>query len=355
MNTIVDVRCPHCNTILEVPDDLLGQIVSCPFCQNQIKLSASSKRAQAKKIKQNRNQKKTDMSCRDRFFVFVLIIVMVIWYGSYCQNKIDEEGIQEVKEKQEQIIIHYNDNRDSIISEIKKALHDEKYQVVVSKSEKYLVAGDENLKRIYNQACEKMLLTELETLPKYKIVRARDIYKKLLNIVPDNLDYKTNFDNFSSLCEKESQRRKQRQNEINIISKHVDSALGKKVYWGKDLSRVIEVKIADEEVFTHYGITKSVYIKYRTNSDSIAVAMHFISEDAKKVMEKLNEDKSLAYIDYYHLIPYSITADKYGNSSLVRFAWIGLPRKVANRVSWHDISPSTFESLLESDGVFRFY
>lgn len=93
-----------------------------------------------------------------------MIIVFGVLVGQSQDKKAQEVAAQQTKEKAEKTaqlkqdkVDHFTANKNQIILSANSALADKKYQSVISQTNKYLVSGDEDLKKInYSAKSEKL-------------------------------------------------------------------------------------------------------------------------------------------------------------------------------------------------------
>lgn len=140
--------------------------------------------------------------------LFVLFIVFGIFIGQAQEKKEQELAIQQAQEKSEMaeklkkdVIDYFNTNRKLIIASVKNAHSAKEFKSVVAQSNKYLVAGDEELNKMNAQAKKelaaihkaektKQILAELKSVPTSEYEKNKNLYQQLVDLHPTNDGYK---------------------------------------------------------------------------------------------------------------------------------------------------------------------
>lgn len=157
--------------------------------------------------------------------IFALFIAFGVFVGQSQDKKEQEIAAQKAQENAEkaalvrqQNIDYFNKNKEKILAQANMALSDKNYQAVMSQTSKYLIAGDEQLKKINNiaktaiaekQKSEKTesLLAKLKTVPVSEFEQNKSLYQQLSNMHPDNEKYKEKLTHYSAKIEEEKQAR----------------------------------------------------------------------------------------------------------------------------------------------------
>jgi hypothetical protein len=157
--------------------------------------------------------------------IFVLVMAFGVFVNQDNANKVLEVKAQEAKEQAEQIakvrqenIDYFNANKDQIVSTAKNEFEAKNYNAVITASSKYLVAGDEELKRLHSLASTELaaikkkektnkLLAKVKKIPASELENNNAIYKQLLALHPDNATYKKKVDFYTTRIKEEEDKR----------------------------------------------------------------------------------------------------------------------------------------------------
>ena len=143
---------------------------------------------------------------------FLSILALLIGFSVALQvhdNRVAEElAAKEAAEKaaaaaeaRQENIDFFNANRDQVIRSVKTALSDGDFQSAIQKADKYLVAGDAELKQLSTRAKAqlaelqkeqktKRLLAEAGKVPASELEKNKNIYSQLASLHPENAKYK---------------------------------------------------------------------------------------------------------------------------------------------------------------------
>ncbi len=175
--------------------------------------------------------------------IFVLLIGFGVFITQY-QNKAEQELVakqaQEHAEKVAQArqanIDHFIANREQIISSVKTALYNKKYQSAISQSSKYLVSGDKELEqlnerakqmlaeiikaeraarvKVENEAKTKEILAKLKTIPASQYQQNKNLYQQLVDYNSENDKYKQKLSYYSKKLREQQERTRIKQEKI---------------------------------------------------------------------------------------------------------------------------------------------
>jgi hypothetical protein len=176
-----------------------------------------------------------------------------------------ERVAQQAKEKSEKIaqlkqanIDHFSANRKQIILAATSALAAREYQSVISQTNKYLVSGNEELKKINTSAKTeiekarkakktKQLLAELKKVPSSEYEKNIKLYQQLVSLHPNNQTYKNKVKAYSEKAAKE----KQEQLAAEARKKQIEEQFS--VWDGshRNLEKVIKKAMNDPDSYEH--------------------------------------------------------------------------------------------------------
>lgn len=121
----------------------------------------------------------------------IIIIVVFAWLIGYLTESYEtyNEAAQQKKTNQKNLA-YFSQNRESILSSIKKQIDQGQYKSALIQINTYKISGDPELTKYFNIAREKLLLNELKALPAAMTKENLDRYQELLRIDPNNEKYK---------------------------------------------------------------------------------------------------------------------------------------------------------------------
>ena len=194
-----------------------------------------------------------------------MIIVFGVLVGQSQDKKAQEVAAQQTKEKAEKTaqlkqdkVDHFTANKNQIILSANSALADKKYQSVISQTNKYLVSGDEDLKKInYSAKAEigkirkvektKQLLVELKKVPTSEYEKNKQLYQQLVVLHPDNQIYKNKVESYSKKIDKE----KQKQLAAESRKKQIEDQFSAWDGSHRNLEKVIKKAMNDPDSYEH--------------------------------------------------------------------------------------------------------
>jgi len=197
--------------------------------------------------------------------IFVLFIAFGIFAGQTQDKKAQEIAVQQAKEKAVKIaqikqgkIDHFTANKKQIMLSANAALSEKEYQSVISQTNKYLVSGDIELKKINsiakNELAEirksektKQLLTELKGVPSSEYEKNKNLYQQLIKLHPSNKKYQDKVAAYSGKIEKEKQRKLAVEARKKQIEKQFSAWDGSH----RNLERVIKKAMNDPDSYEH--------------------------------------------------------------------------------------------------------
>ena len=132
--------------------------------------------------------------------------------GQEVHAQYGKEQAEAVAQLEQEAIHTFSANREQIISELKEAISQKDFTSAVIQSGKYLGSGDEELKKLHDQAKRSVneelsrvnreaetarrtqktaeLLEQLKTIPTKEFKKNRDLYQQLLDMHPESTRYK---------------------------------------------------------------------------------------------------------------------------------------------------------------------
>ncbi|EIM63224.1 hypothetical protein [Desulfobacter postgatei] len=186
--------------------------------------------------------------------IFVLFSVFGLFMDQASDRREQKLAAQQVLKKaekavqlQQENVDYFNSNRETIISSIKKALAENDHQAVISQSKKYLVSGDKELEQLNVQAKTEKLLTELKSIPVKEYEKNRKLYRQLLEMNPDNEQYKDKVAFYAGKIEEEKQKQIAAQERQKKIETQFSAWNGSHI----NLERVIKDSMNDPKSYKH--------------------------------------------------------------------------------------------------------
>lgn len=197
--------------------------------------------------------------------IFALVVAFGVFVNQSQDKKAQEVAAQQAKEKAEEIaqikqniIDHFSGNREQIILSVKSALAAKEYQSVITKTSKYLVSGDEELKRINLSAkieiekirkseTTKQLLAELKKVPSSEYEKNQKLYQQLVSLHPKNQKYKNKVKVYSEKISNE----KQEQLVAEARKKQIEKQFSQWDGSHRNLERVIKKAMNDPDSYEH--------------------------------------------------------------------------------------------------------
>lgn len=202
--------------------------------------------------------------------IFALVMVFGVFVNQDKASKELEAKAQEAKAQAEQIakvrqenIDYYNANKNQIISTAKNEFEAKNYNAVISTLSKYLVSGDEELKKLHSLASTELaaikkrektnnLLAQVKKIPASELENNNNVYKQLLALHPDNTTYKKKVDFYTARIKEEEDKRIAAANRKSEIEKQFSAWDGSH----RSLERVIKEAMNDPDSYEH---DKTVY------------------------------------------------------------------------------------------------
>lgn len=186
--------------------------------------------------------------------IFILFVISGV-FTNQSQDKKEQELL--VKQKQEKID-YFNSNRVAIISSAKNLFSKKNYKEVVLLSDKYMVLDNKELKKIGSEARKelatidrrertKKLLTDLKNINDTEYEKNQIIYQQLVNLHPDNKQYKSKLEFYKNKMEKEKER-------LKVVAERKRKIESQFSPWDgshRNLERVIKKAMNDPDSYEH--------------------------------------------------------------------------------------------------------
>lgn len=202
--------------------------------------------------------------------IFVLVMAFGVFVNQDKANKVQEAKAQEIKAQAEKIakikqenIDYFNANKDQILSTANNEFEANNYNAVIAASSKYLVSGDEELKKLHSLATAELaaikkkektnkLLAKVKKIPASELENNNAAYKQLLALHPDNTAYKKKVDFYTTRIKEEEEKRLATAARKENIEKQFSAWDGSH----RSLERVIKEAMNDPDSYEH---DKTVY------------------------------------------------------------------------------------------------
>ncbi|MCX8648774.1 hypothetical protein J3U21_00290 [Gilliamella sp. B2776] len=211
------------------------------------------------------------------WFLGGCLIVGAFWF--FTQSSLIGSDNQMEKEKQI-LISEFNANKDNILLQINQLITEEKYDEAISLASKYQVTEDEALLKLKDQAQTELtkvntqkqiadLSNELNATPESEIQKKFDLYSKLLELVPDNLEYKTQQAELQTILERQHLIRSQFTGENGAHRK---------------LEKFIKFKMKDVSTYKHL---ETKYIENNDDTFTIITTFNGKKGDSGKITKNV--------------------------------------------------------------------
>lgn len=136
--------------------------------------------------------------------LFIASLIVGQDASSQAQRKAEQEAQAQAElaaQAKQANIDYYNQHKEEILAKAGEALAAKDYKSVVEQTNKYLAAGDEQLKRLNTKAAEIIaaehkaertdsILTQLKSVPASEYEQNKNLYNQLVAMHPDNAQYK---------------------------------------------------------------------------------------------------------------------------------------------------------------------
>ena len=207
------------------------------------------------------------------WFLGGCLIVGAFWF--FTQTSLSD-GDNQIDKDKKALISEFNSNKDNIFSQINQLITEEKYDEAISLVSKYQVTEDEALLKLKDQVQAELTKTntqkqitdlsnELSATPESELQKRFDLYSKLLELVPDNSEYKTKHDELQTILE--------RQQIINAQFSGEDGAHRK-------LEKLIKFKIKDVSTYKHL---ETKYVENDDNTLTITTTFYGKKSNSGKI------------------------------------------------------------------------
>jgi hypothetical protein len=143
----------------------------------------------------------------------LFIIGLIFIPGAAMENraKIAAEQIAvkeaQLKAEEQAQIDYFKNNKDTILKGLEDQVNKGEFQAVSFEAKKYLASQDPDLDSIYKAATEKILLAELKGIPATQLEKNAALYKKLVSLRPENVNYLEKMRHYTGLIAKEEARK----------------------------------------------------------------------------------------------------------------------------------------------------
>lgn len=186
------------------------------------------------------------------------LIVGAFWF--FTQTSLSD-GDNQIEKEKKALISEFNSNKENIFSQINQLITEEKYDEAISLASKYQVTEDQALLKLKDQAQAELtkvntqkqitdLSNELNTTPESELQKRFDLYSKLLELVPDNTEYKTKYAELKPIVERQQMISSQFTDENGVHRK---------------LEKFIKFKLKDVSTYKH------LETKYVENDDDTLI------------------------------------------------------------------------------------
>ncbi len=207
------------------------------------------------------------------WFLGGCLIVGAFWF--FTQTSLSD-GDNQIDKDKKALISEFNSNKDNIFSQINQLITEKKYDEAISLVSKYQVTEDEALLKLKDQVQAELTKTntqkqitdlsnELSATPESELQKRFDLYSKLLELVPDNSEYKTKHDELQTILERQQ-----------IISAQFSGEDGAH----RKLEKLIKFKIKDVSTYKHL---ETKYVENDDNTLTITTTFYGKKSNSGKI------------------------------------------------------------------------
>ena len=196
------------------------------------------------------------------------------------------DGDNQIEKEKKALISEFNSNKENIFSQINQLITEEKYDEAISLASKYQVTEDQALLKLKDQAQAELtkvntqkqitdLSNELNTTPESELQKRFDLYSKLLELVPDNSEYKTKYAELKPIVERQQMISSQFTDENGVHRK---------------LEKFIKFKLKDVSTYKHL---ETKYVE--NDDDTLTITITF--KGKKDGSNKITKNTVKAIVD----------------------------------------------------------
>ena len=211
------------------------------------------------------------------------LIVGAFWF--FTQTSLSD-GDNQIDKDKKALISEFNSNKENIFSQINQLITEEKYDEAISLASKYQVTEDQALLKLKDQAQAELtkvntqkqitdLSNELNTTPESELQKRFDLYSKLLELVPDNTEYKTKYAELKPIVERQQMISSQFTDENGVHRK---------------LEKFIKFKLKDVSTYKHL---ETKYVE--NDDDTLTITITF--KGKKDGSNKITKNTVKAIVD----------------------------------------------------------
>ena len=217
------------------------------------------------------------------WFLGGCLIVGAFWF--FTQTSLSD-GDNQIEKEKKALISEFNSNKENIFSQINQLITEEKYDEAISLASKYQVTEDQALLKLKDQAQAELtkvkiqkqitdLSNELNTTPESELQKRFDLYSKLLELVPDNTEYKTKYAELKPIVERQQMISSQFTDENGVHRK---------------LEKFIKFKLKDVSTYKHL---ETKYVE--NDDDTLTITITF--KGKKDGSNKITKNTVKAIVD----------------------------------------------------------
>ena len=217
------------------------------------------------------------------WFLGGCLIVGAFWF--FTQTSLSD-GDNQIEKEKKALISEFNSNKENIFSQINQLITEEKYDEAISLASKYQVTEDQALLKLKDQAQAELtkvntqkqitdLSNELNTTPESELQKRFDLYSKLLELVPDNTEYKTKYAELKPIVERHQMISSQFTDENGVHRK---------------LEKFIKFKLKDVSTYKHL---ETKYVE--NDDDTLTITITF--KGKKDGSNKITKNTVKAIVD----------------------------------------------------------
>lgn len=211
------------------------------------------------------------------------LIVGAFWF--FTQTSLSD-GDNQIEKEKKALISEFNSNKENIFSQINQLITEEKYDEAISLASKYQVTEDQALLKLKDQAQAELtkvntqkqitdLSNELNTTPESELQKRFDLYSKLLELVPDNSEYKAKYAELKPIVERQQMISSQFTDENGVHRK---------------LEKFIKFKLKDVSTYKHL---ETKYVE--NDDDTLTITITF--KGKKDGSNKITKNTVKAIVD----------------------------------------------------------
>jgi len=278
---------------------------------------------------------------------FILVIVGI----SIAVYQQEQTAFKEAAEKEqleiEEKTAYLKNNRNALMDEVFGMYDNGDYEGAYNLANEYRKVDDERIQDLLVKLETEKIGDYLKRNKNVSDSKYHELYKRLVELHPENALYKTAFDTYDKKVKEHNLRARVLEREVEELKAQLSEIRG---IAGSKLGKVIDVDaiqqaagqdegglLLDIEYEADYILTKSM-----TRKDIISGIMDFV--------KKISKNPEFQNYKIYSFKPYLSMTDVKGNRSPEQGAKIVIRKESIDDVNWGNMYTERFEKLLGYEG-----